>query len=228
MKPRLLDLFCGAGGCSVGYATVGFDVVGVDIRKQPHYPFEFYQMDALEFCQQHGKAFDVIHASPPCQMYSRAKSLTTSHYPMLVDETRRILRKTHLPYIIENVVGAPLINPIMLCGTMFGLGVLRHRLFECYPEFFVLTLCCNHNGKTTASAKTTLQRRGVTRTPKLSDGFQYVCVFGNDYLKEEGAKAMGINWMSKAELSQAIPPKYTEYLGREMLKRLNFRALHVV
>lgn len=129
MRPRLLDLFCGAGGAGMGYHRAGFDVVGVDIAPQPHYPFEFHQADALTF------PFDVfgfaaVHASPPCQEYSVTRSLHRAEYPTLVEAVRARLLGTGLRYVIENVVGAPLTNCVTLCGSSFGLGVRRHRRFE--------------------------------------------------------------------------------------------------
>lgn len=144
-RPRLLDLFCGAGGAAAGYARAGFDVVGVDIKPQPHYPFEFIQMDAFTYLDGvgdlpvgHVPQFDAIHASPPCQAYTR-KSATwgrerkhwTDH-PDLIAPTRELLIATGLPYVIENVEGAPLDWQLMLCGTMFGPPprLIKHRIFE--------------------------------------------------------------------------------------------------
>ena len=130
-KPRILDLFCCAGGVAMGYSRAGFDVVGVDIDPQPRFPFEFIQADALTLDMKFIKSFDAIHASPPCQSYSDlAKRNGNAHeWPRLVDPVREMLIKSGKPFVIENVEGAPLINPIVLCGTMFkGLRVLRHRL----------------------------------------------------------------------------------------------------
>ncbi|MDQ6719338.1 MAG: DNA cytosine methyltransferase [Candidatus Dormibacteraeota bacterium] len=132
-KPRLLDLFCCAGGAGVGFARAGFDVVGVDIKPQPNYPFEFIQADALNLDPGLLESFDAVHASPPCQSYSDlAKRNRNGHmWPRLIEPTRKLLRSLGVPYIIENVEGAPLIDPVILCGTMFSeLRVIRHRLFE--------------------------------------------------------------------------------------------------
>ena len=132
-KPRLLDLFCCAGGAGMGYSRAGFDVVGVDLSPQKNYPFEFIQADALALDPKFLASFDAIHASPPCQSYSDlAKRNGNAHeWPRLIEPVREILRSTGLPYVIENVEGAPMIDAVVLCGTMFpGLRVLRHRLFE--------------------------------------------------------------------------------------------------
>ena len=128
-KPRLLDLFCGAGGAAMGYHRAGFEVVGVDIKPQPHFPFEFHQVDALTYTLD---GFDAYHASPPCQRYSCAVNLHNNRdsHPDLIDIVRNILLKTGKHYVIENVPGSPLINPTQLCGSAFGLRVRRHRLFE--------------------------------------------------------------------------------------------------
>jgi DNA (cytosine-5)-methyltransferase 1 len=138
MKPRILDLFCGAGGASAGYARAGFDVVGVDLNPQPRYPFEFHQADALTFPLD---GFDAIHASPPCQAYStmRRGLWKDREHPDLIAPIRDRLIGADVPYVIENVEGARrlLVNPVLLCGTMFGLGtkegnqLRRHRYFEC-------------------------------------------------------------------------------------------------
>ena len=138
----MLDLFCGAGGAGMGYSRAGFDVVGVDINPQPHYPFEFHQADALEYLADHWREFDVIHASPPCQAYSMASTQwrkSGKQYPDLIKPTRTALQKTGKSYVIENVVGAPLINPTILNGSFFGMRVRRTRLFETsFPIPFTL------------------------------------------------------------------------------------------
>jgi DNA (cytosine-5)-methyltransferase 1 len=211
---RLLDLFCGAGGAAMGYHRAGFnEIVGVDNRPQHHYPFEFVQGDALEYCTAHGHEYDMIHASPPCQGYSVTRSLSNKTHPMLIDATRAVLIATGRSYVIENVPGAPLINPLMLCGTMFGLGVIRHRLFECEPPIWFPPATCVHNGLATGNRGSL---RG-SKTPSLRHGFTYVTVAGNNYLADEGRAAMGIEWMTRTELSQAIPPAYTEWIGRQLL-----------
>ena len=234
MRSRLLDLFCGAGGCSVGYHRAGFDVVGVDIKPQPRYPFPFVFGDALDVLRRmlNGEKvlatdgnyygiddFDAIHASPPCQAYSVTKSLTTKDHPELVPQTRALLQSTGKTWVIENVPGAPLFNPLLLCGTMFGLDVIRHRLFESsHPIYFPPTMCA-HVGKTGNSRR--MREQGITRCPSQKDGYRFVSVAGKGYLVEEGRRAMGIDWMVQTELSQAIPPAYTEYIGRHLLEALS-------
>jgi len=143
MRPKILDLFCGAGGASMGYHLAGFEVVGVDIALQPNYPFEFHQADAMAFPLS---GFDAIHASPPCQAYTRmARGLLQSQgrakeHPRLIEPIRARLLESGLPYIIENVEGAPLIRPIRLCGSSFGLDVQRHRLFEVLPSSVLMSV----------------------------------------------------------------------------------------
>ena len=212
-RPRLLDAFCGAGGCSVGYHRAGFDVVGVDNRPQKHYPFEFHLGDALEFIAEHGHEFDVIHASPPCQAYSITKSLHDNEHPDLVEPTRKALQMTGKPYIIENVPGAPLVNYVMLCGTMFGLQVIRHRLFECLPAILMSPRTCHHHSKTGKSKGEyhTLEKSGLI-----------TCV-GHNFQAASGRIAMDIDWMTRDELAQAIPPAYTEWLGKQFIKSKEIR-----
>jgi DNA (cytosine-5)-methyltransferase 1 len=144
---RLLDLFCGAGGAGMGYHRAGFEVVGVDIKPQPRYPFEFHRADALEYLNQHWREFDIIHASPPCQFYSRATKMngTKHNHPDLLQPTIDALDATGKPYIVENVPGAPMKNYLMLCGTMFGLRVFRHRLFVTSPQIMFSPFSCNHH-----------------------------------------------------------------------------------
>ena len=212
-RPRLLDLFCGAGGAAMGYYRAGFDVVGIDHIAQKHYPFEFIQADALEYCAVHGEEFDVIHASPPCQAYSNiTRGLhADKHYPDLIEPTRNALLKTGKKYVIENVPGAPLINPILLCGSMFGLGLpdghwlRRHRYFE--VNFFVgLTPACQHN-KSRQAIGVYGASGGYCKQRNTYRGFNVL----------ERSAAMGIDWMTNPELTQAIPPAYTEFIGRQII-----------
>ena len=203
MTIRALDLFCGAGGASMGLHRAGFEVVGVDINPQPNYPFEFHQGDALEFDTE---GFDLVWASPPCQAftaYKRCKNVKPALN--LIPHTREKLRFEWCSYVIENVPGAPLENPVRLCGSSFHLDVRRHRLFE--TNFDLHPLECNHSWQTPrflpASNRTNLRSTveiGVWRIP----------------LKIQ-QKAMGIDWMNLKELSQAIPPAYSEYIGRQFL-----------
>lgn len=223
MRPRLLDLFCGAGGCSVGYHRAGFDVVGVDIQQQPNYPFEFVQADALEVLrtvasgQWFGDAIDdvvAIHASPPCQAYSTTASLHDTAYPELVEPVRELLEATGLPYVIENVVGSPLRNPIKLCGSSFGLRVWRHRLFETnWPVGMVPP--CSHAEHPEPIDVT---GSGSRRINDRGDG-----AGGNSRKPRnisEARAAMGIDWMTRRELSEAIPPAYTEFIGEQLLRHI--------
>lgn len=211
-KPRLLDLFCGAGGCSVGYAAAGFEVVGVDNRPQKRYPFEFHQADALTFPLD---GFDVIHASPPCQRFSVASNIhgnPKDRHPDLVDRARRRMQTAGKPFVIENVPGAPLDNPIMLCGTMFpGLRVYRHRLFECHG--FTLDDPpgpCKHTHR---MGKSKGEYHTLDKSPFIT------CV-GHNFQAKSGRVAMAIDWMTRDELAQAIPPAYTEWIGKQILGQL--------
>lgn len=232
----MLDLFCGAGGCSVGYERAGFHVVGVDINEQPRYPFTFHQADALAVLEDviagDWPAFDAIHASPPCQAHStiakqiRKLGKTQREHPDLVPQTRELLRATGLPYVIENVVGAPLENPIMLCGSSFGLNVRRHRLFE--VNWPIMALPCAHHWQT-PRFQSLDKRRGLKSVVPVYGGGQVtglasvVGVHGHhNYAGERELRewAMDINWMSPYELTQAIPPAYTEYVGEALLAHL--------
>lgn len=206
---RILDLFCKAGGASAGYHRVFPDaeIVGIDIEPQGHYPFEFIQTDALDWLERvvarTVRPVDFIHASPPCQGYSRMNHVHKRKYPMLIEPVRELLRASGIPYVIENVEGAPLIDPVMLCGSMFGLKVLRHRLFECSFPTWQMD-CGSHEGEFYSPAGHGDPNRGNrSRNPHLS-GLGYT---------DRCRAAMGIDWMNRDELAEAIPPAYAEFIG---------------
>ena len=205
----------------MGYYRAGFEVVGVDIAFQKNYPFEFRQADALEYCRKHGHEFDAIHASPPCQAYSMANNIhgKTDH-PDLVAETREVLVASGLPYIIENVPGAPLQNPALVCGLSLGLNVKRHRLFESNVLLFG-TQCGNHDGDWLCIFGNSVRRRCHVSGRAKGGGPR--CLRATAPISE-GRAAMGIEWMNRNELSQAIPPAYTEYLGRQLIAAVERQA----
>jgi DNA (cytosine-5)-methyltransferase 1 len=216
-RPRLLDLFCGAGGAGMGYHRAGFDVVGVDLEPQPRYPFEFHQADAMTFPLD---GYDAIHASPPCQDYSRAMRHLAAGYPRLIDPIRDRLQAPGIPWVIENVPGAPLpvqtdlwgAHGVELCGTMFGLRIWRHRLFETSVAV-VAPRGCDHTIQPLNPHRATTRRKlyaelGTTRTG----------------LERMWREEMGVGWMNVPEGREAIPPAYTEYIGAELLSHLAERA----
>jgi DNA (cytosine-5)-methyltransferase 1 len=218
-RPRMLDAFCGAGGCSVGYHRAGFDVIGVDIDPQPNYPFPFIQADALELLRVPLIGFAAVHASPPCQAYSDLQHRTGRTYPELIEPVREALRASGLPYIIENVEGAPLEDPIMLCGTMFpGLRVLRHRLFESS-----VPLVAPAHGK---HPLVFTHDKRKAHHGKLDQDQSFVQVTGGGNCSIANARAaMGIAWMTKHELNEAIPPAYSEFIGEHLMAAIRQEAL---
>jgi DNA (cytosine-5)-methyltransferase 1 len=237
--PIILDCMCGAGGCTKGYEDAGFKVVGIDLHPQPNYcGSDFIKADALvvlrtlidggEWCGYRLFEFSGIHASPPCQAYSVLRHATETKgkdAPELIPETRELLEETGLPWVIENVPGAPLNASVVLCGSMFGLGsngrqLRRHRLFEC--SFPIMSPTCHHVGEAI----------GV-----YGGGPVGRYTFGNgakkDYYNRHGGyqgtvaekeEAMGIDWMRASELNQAIPPAYTEHIGSYLLAAISSRA----
>jgi DNA (cytosine-5)-methyltransferase 1 len=219
-KPILLDTFCKAGGCTKGYQRAGFYVVGVDIEPQPNYcGDEFYQADAIEFIEKRGKEFDVIHASPPCQGYSSMRYVNTRSpidHPLLIDPVRNALLQTRKPYVIENVVGAPLQHPLLLCGSVFGLKVRRHRLFE--MNFFMLKPNCQHKPGEVAVYGDHPEDAYVSGK-RAKPG--YVRRAEN---LEAAHAAMGIDWMTWREITQAIPPAYTEFIGNQLMNVLTLET----
>ena len=236
-EQRLLDLFCGAGGCSVGYSRAGFDVVGVDINPQPNYPFEFIRADALEvlaFLTDPQRAehyedwlpgakliwpFDAIHASPPCQDYSKAMRHLAKPQPRLIEPVREMLVATGLPWVIENVVGAPIPHQstfdgrhgVELCGSMFGLRVYRHRLFECsFPV--EPPRGCNH--------------LRIAMNPHNQGGRDLIYKeYGRRDPEVVWRREMGVEWMNKHEGREAIPPAYTEYIGGFLMAEIEARRM---
>jgi DNA (cytosine-5)-methyltransferase 1 len=208
---RALDLFSGAGGAAMGLYRAGFtEIVGVDHRPQPRYPFEFIQTDVFEFL--HGVNwvdFDLVWSSPPCQAHSVARPIQGREHPDLIPETRRRLEQLGIDYVIENVPGAPLLNPVMLCGLMFGLKVFRHRLFES-SRLLLAPPHGSHRG------------REIGR-----DGFCCVAGHGDSGRgrvpsshRTVGAwsRAIGIDWMTRDELAQAVPPCYAQFLGEQLIE----------
>lgn len=216
-KYRILDLFCCAGGAGVGYAQVGFEVVGVDINPQPNYPFPFIQADALSLDPAFLASFDAIHASPPCQAYSdlAKRNGNADEWPRLIEPTRKMLSGSGLPYVIENVDGAPLRNPTVLCGTMFpGLRVLRHRLFE--SNFLIIAPTHGRHPKVHTFDK---RKSHFGTTDDMRD---FVQVTGGGNCTIAAARdAMGIDWMTKNELNEAIPPAYTKFIGTQLMRHLS-------
>lgn len=196
----------------MGYHRAGFDVVGVDINPQPRYPFEFIQRDALDYAKGHWRDFDAIHASPPCQGETVLQFVNNNReaHPRLIPPVRDMLQTVGLPFVLENVVGAELADPVRLCGEMFGLGVIRHRLFETdWP--LEQPLHVKHRGRV----------RGW-RHGTYYDG-PYVAVYGEGGGKgstEEWATALGIDWMTRDGLREAIPPAYTEFIGKQLLAHI--------
>lgn len=219
-RPLLLDLFCGAGGAAVGYHRAGFDVVGVDIKPQPNYPFEFRQGDAMQVTWHQAIQFDAIHASPPCQAYSRLRHLPwlrDRDYPDLLAPTRELLQRSGRPWVIENVMDAPFKWRATICGAALGLPqVSRHRGFE--ASFLLMgTPCPGHEVLATGSA--TLGKRyksGVTGVKEINRA----SVAGHVTGWREAAVSMGIDWMTRDELTQAIPPAYTQYIGEQLMQVL--------
>ncbi len=207
----VLDTYCKAGGAGQGYADAGFTVIGVDIEPQPNYPFEFHRADAVEFIREHGAGFDLVHGSPPCQRYTKGagKAGTRDLHPDLVGPTREALLSTGRPYVLENVEQAArdLRDPVTLCGDALGLGVFRHRLFE---ASFQLTRPDHprHSGRIGDGRFVTVT--GHTGGSSSRDGWTNGSV-------DDWRKAMRTPWMTAAEMAQAVPPAYTEWIGRAFL-----------
>jgi len=224
-RPRLLDLFCCEGGAAVGYDRAGFEVVGVDLggRFKKRYPFEFHQGDAIEFVKEHGHEFDAIHASPPCQRYSITNAARKHDYPDLVGPTRDALKASGKPYVIENVVGAPLEDPVMLCWTQFStpgsvedddgtpLQMFRHRLFE--SNVRLPQLLCNHEPGMQVAGSYGGARKDKHEARHVRHG-------GYVPSKRVQQALLGINWMTLHGMYQSIPPVYAYVVGSSLRRHL--------
>jgi DNA (cytosine-5)-methyltransferase 1 len=205
----------------MGYHRAGFDVVGVDIVPQPRYPFEFVQADAIEYVLEHGHEFDAIHASPPCQAYSITKHSHDKDHPELVEPTRAALVASGLPYVIENVEGAPLLDPLTLCGTMFGLRAAdvdgeplqlrRHRLFES-NVWMMAPAPCDHDPSVRVAG---VYGGGASERKGDRGGYTPSAVVRR--------ALMGMDWSTLHGTAQAIPPAYTEYIGGHLMSAVRER-----
>jgi len=220
-RPRLLDLFCGAGGAAAGYARAGFSVFGVDLHPQPTYPFEFEHGDALQVLRLlvdglYGETFDAIHASPPCQaftVYGNNSNHVRNDHPNLIPATRELLRATGLPYVIENVPHSPLIDPVQICGTGLGVRIRRHRLFE--TNWPLTGVPCDHGrftdrifpGSSNRPNGRTVMNVGEYRVPLATQ-----------------REVMQMPWSDLYGISQAVHPSYTEHIGTQLMAHLKVAA----
>lgn len=227
---KAIDLFCGAGGASKGLADAGFTVTGVDLEWQKNYPYTIQVRDVFSLTPQELGQYDFIWASPPCQRFSAMTKRwgRQGNHPDLITPVREILKKTGRPYCIENVPGAPLINPVMLCGSMFNLQtkhgsqLRRHRLFEC--NFTVKQPQCRHKTGSVIGVYGGGQHPERRKLPAT------IGVYGNSggsssrdgisfFTTQDRRDAMGIQWMAGKQLSQAIPPAYSKYIAEHVPKR---------
>jgi DNA (cytosine-5)-methyltransferase 1 len=215
VRPRLLDLYCAAGGAGMGYFRAGFDVVGVDINQQPHYPFEFIKANVLDLGQDFLRGFDAIHASPPCQLYTRKAAnwgRERKHFiehPDLIEPTRNMLVESGLPYVLENVMGAPMRCDVMLCGTMFGLRIIKHRQFECSFPVGGLLPDCDHRdvyNPWSGKGRSAREHREAQGTP---------------WIPQCGGASRKAGYTG--DLNNAIPPAFTQFIGEQLMTSLTER-----
>jgi DNA (cytosine-5)-methyltransferase 1 len=233
LNPVLVDLCCGAGGCSEGYRRAGFDVIGVDLTYSPRYPFPFVLADALR-APIDWQRVDAVHASPPCQAFSALRTMKNAkEHADLLTPMRELLKATGKPYVIENVPGAPMRRDVVLCGSMFGLGTAdgegqlrRHRYFELNWKLSALVPPCQHDIRKPIevyghgdSGVAYRKYRAVTVVGKAGGSSRRDRAMA--YNTSDRKHAMGIDWMQdRHELAQAIPPAYTEFIGRQLMRAI--------
>lgn len=204
---RVLDLFCCQGGAAMGYHRAGFDMTGIDLAPQPRYPFRFIQADAIDYVREHGAEFDFIHASPPCQRYSRAQKIQHRDHPDLIAPTRTALEATGRPWVIENVEEAhrELRDPVTLCAAAFGMRTYRHRLFETGGTFtFTPPQHPAHWAPLTKMGR-----------PRVAGHFAHYV--GNFSGVQEARTDMGVSWMNRDGIRECIPPAYTQHIATALL-----------
>ncbi|MCX5400055.1 SAM-dependent methyltransferase [Streptomyces sp. NBC_00102] len=209
-RPRLLDLYCCQGGAAAGYDAAGFDVTGVDINPQPLYPHRFVQGDAIEYVREHGGEFDFIHASPPCQRYSRAQKIQHRDHPDLIAPTRAALEATGRPWVIENVEEAAeqLRDPVTLCAAAFGMRTYRHRLFE------------TGGGFTFAPPPHPAHLAPLTKMGRPRAAGHFAHYVGNFSGVQEARDDMRVPWMTRDGIRECIPPAYAQWIGATVLQTL--------
>lgn len=215
-KPILYDICCSAGGATKGYQRAGFYVAGSDIADQPRYiGDEFIKMDGLEFLRRYlaGEypTAAAFHVSPPCQGYSVTAALPnvkTENYPKMIPQFRELLVATGKPYVIENVPGAPLNNPLKLIGHHFGLKTIRERWFETNPWMMSPGFVKPRNIKT----------HSYRTYSSFENGATHITLAGHNFRTADGAIAIGVDWMNREELAEAIPPAYTNYIGERLME----------
>lgn len=230
-RPVLVDLFCGAGGAGMGYYQAGFDVIGVDIDPQPDYPFRFIQADAIAFLDRMlaGGTWDWVgpgvvaayHGSPPCQGYSSLSALHPEvDYPKLVGDVRARFRALGRPYVIENVIGSPMTNALLLCGSMFGMRIRRHRLFDTSDLIYAPSPCQHHlqpdilgvYGNSDGAHEPGFKHEGHKRGPRQAT-------------TTEAREVMEMPWVTKRRgLTEAIPPRFTRHIGEQLLSVVEVAA----
>jgi DNA (cytosine-5)-methyltransferase 1 len=220
-RPVLLDLFCGGGGAAMGYHRAGFDVIGVDIVRQPDYPFPFVLADALTYGPL--SAFDAIHASPPCKRYTtvggadRRRPRLFDPHPDCLGPMLARLELESVPWVVENVPGAPMPpGAVVYCGSSFGLDVRRHRLFASNRP--LVAPPCNHGWQTPRFTSLDLHRHKGGRMASVVGVYGHAHGDGDTLALRQ--RAMGIDWLANDRLTQAIPPAYTEHVGRQLLAAL--------
>jgi len=227
--PKLLDLFCCEGGAGTGYARAGFEVVGVDLNPKfaKRYPYEFHAADAIQYVRDHGHKFDVIHASPPCQLYSITNASRGHNYPDLIGPTREVLQESGKPWVIENVKGAPLHNPLVLRWPMFfepgsvfdddgtPLTMLRERWFESNVILTAPPELAVPDGAQIAGSY------GGARRDKWEA--KHIRKGGYVPSKEAQQRLLGVDWMTIHGMYQSIPPVYSEWVGKQLLVALNVK-----